>query len=50
MGENNRGAWASFDHTGHKKCFYNFDLIFIVSDKETTVRELRSLGYDLEKE
>jgi hypothetical protein len=46
----NCAAWASFDHTGHKQCFLNFDLVFICSDKEATIRELRSLYYDLEWE
>jgi hypothetical protein len=44
----NCATWASVDHTGHKQCFLNFDLVFVCSDKEATIRELRSLYYDLE--
>jgi hypothetical protein len=50
IGANDYCDWASFDHTGHKKCFLNYDLIFVFSDKEATIRELNSLGYSLERE
>ena len=39
-----RVARGHQDHAAHKQCFLNEYLIFIFSDKEATVRELRSLG------
>lgn len=50
LDQNNRNIRGSYDHAGHNKCFVHKDLIFIFSDKEAMVHELRSLGYDLEKE
>lgn len=43
-------AWGVHDHTGHKKCFLRNRYMFIFPNKQTTVRDLQSLGYDPTRE
>ena len=43
-------AWGNHDHAGHASCFSSNPLIFIFSNKDAAMRDLRSLGCDLEKE
>lgn len=50
LDEHSCNVRGSKDHAGHKLCFMNKDLIFVFSDKEATVRELKSLGCDVERE
>lgn len=47
---NNNIVWGVHEHAGHLKCFSPTPLIFILSDKEAAMRDLRSLGCDIEKE
>jgi hypothetical protein len=42
--------WGVHEHDDHAKCFCANPLIFIFSNKEAAMRDLRSLGCDLEKE
>jgi hypothetical protein len=42
--------WGTHEHASHSKCFCPNPLIFVFSNKETAMRDLRSLGCDIEKE
>ena len=48
--ENGDLIWGAHEHYGHRKCFCPDQLIFIFSNAERAMRDLRSLGCDLEKE
>jgi len=41
-------VWGVHEHIGHTKCFCETPLIFIISNKEAAMRDLLSLGCDLE--